>query len=76
MYYGDIFKVKIGVNIVLNEDEFMFFFDIEVIVNIVQDFFGVYVGVEGSLRKNSFWEFNDYNFFIELWIDVCNISYY
>ncbi|NRB49321.1 MAG: hypothetical protein HRU41_16710 [Saprospiraceae bacterium] len=75
-YHGDIFKVKIGANIASHEDEFTFFPDLEATANIAQDLFGVYVGAEGSLRKNTFRELNDYNPFIESRIDVRNTSYY
>lgn len=75
-YHADIFKVKIGANIASNNDEFTFYPDLEATANIAQDLFGVYVGANGSLRKNSFRNLNDYNPFIESRIDVRNTSYY
>lgn len=75
-YHADIFKVKIGANIASHEDEFTFFPDIEATANIAQDLFGVYVGAEGSLEKNTFRALNDYNPFIESRIQVRNTTYY
>ncbi len=75
-YHADRFKVKLGVNIASNEDEFSFFPDIQADVNILEGLLAAYVGAGGSLHKNSFRNLSDYNPYILSRVDIKNSRYY
>ncbi|GJM33289.1 MAG: hypothetical protein DHS20C18_22900 [Saprospiraceae bacterium] len=75
-YHGDRFKVKLGLNLASNEDEFSFFPDIEASANVIEGILGVYAGATGNLQKNSFRNLSDYNPFIQSRVEVKNTKYY
>lgn len=63
-YHGDAFQVKIGGNLVSNDDNFSLFPNIEASANIVTGLLTAYVGIDGSLTKNNFRKLAEYNPFI------------
>lgn len=63
-YHGDAFQVKIGGNLVSNDDDFFLFPNVEASANIVTGIVTAYVGVDGSLTKNNFRRLTEYNPFI------------
>lgn len=75
-YHSDKFQAKVGVNLASNKDEFSFFPDLEVSVNILEKVLTAFAGVEGSLYKNTYQNLTNYNPFIVPRIDLRNTSYY
>lgn len=63
-YHADRFKVKVGANIVSNNDEFELFPNAEVVINVTGNELAVYAGVDGNLQKNTFRSLSTYNPFI------------
>ncbi|MEM1323000.1 MAG: hypothetical protein AAGG75_22230 [Bacteroidota bacterium] len=74
--HGDLFKLKLGVNIAAHDDEFNFFPDIQASANIVGNQLAAFAGAEGSLRKNSFRALSDYNPFIISRVQLRNTNYH
>lgn len=74
-YHGDIFRAKVGGNIASSNDEFFFFPDVEVAVNVIENILSAFAGVEGTLHKNNFRNLSDYNPFITSRPDIRNTSY-
>lgn len=60
-YHGDIFKAKLGINLVSHKDDFTFFPDAEVSVNVAGSQLGAFIGANGDLQKNTFQSLSDYN---------------
>lgn len=63
-YHGDVFKAKIGLNLVANNDDFSFFPDIEAIVNLTGSELAVFGGATGDLQKNTYRSLSDYNNYV------------
>lgn len=63
-YHADAFKLKVGGNLVSNNDEFDIFPDAEVVINVTGNELAVYAGVEGNLQKNTFRTMSTYNPYI------------
>ena len=51
---GDIFRIKIGTNLIATEDEFAFLPDLEANINITGNSLGLYAGWNGDVRKNTY----------------------
>ncbi|MFT4972471.1 MAG: hypothetical protein ACI9JY_001675, partial [Saprospiraceae bacterium] len=60
-FHGDRFSAKVGANLVNSDDEFRFYPDAEVAVNIIRSDLSVFVGAKGDLQKNTFKSLSDYN---------------
>jgi hypothetical protein len=71
-YHGDAFQVKIGGNLVSNDDNFSFFPNLEASANVVDGVLTAFVGVNGSLAKNNFRNLVAYNPFILTRLTVQN----
>lgn len=69
-YHGDAFQVKLGANIISNNDNFSFLPDIEASANIIEGIVTAYVGIDGSLQKNNLRNLTDYNPFIRTRIEL------
>ena len=63
-FHADVFKVKVGANLISSDDEFEIFPDIEAVLNLTGNELAFYVGVEGDLRKNTLRTLSDYNPYI------------
>jgi hypothetical protein len=74
-YHGDNFQVKVGVNLASHEDEFSFFPDVEVSVNVLENVLTAFAGIEGTLYKNNFQNLSNYNPFILPRLELRNTSY-
>ncbi len=75
-WHADAFRVKIGGNIVANEDQFQFFPDAEVAVNVVGNKLAAFAGAEGGFNKNTFRTLSDYNpFMVSRGFEIRNSSY-
>jgi len=78
-WHQDRFKVKLGVNVSTNNDNFFFFPDIEANATIIEGIVTAFIGADGSLYKNTFKNLSDYNPFIESFVDIKNsrnLQYY
>lgn len=64
-FHGNAFQVKIGANIISENDNFSFFPDIEASANIIEGIVTAYVGIDGSVHKNNLRNLTDYNPFIQ-----------
>jgi hypothetical protein len=71
-YHNESVKVKIGGNVVSNDDEFSLFPDIQATVNVLGSSLAAYAGAEGTLQKNTFRSLSDYNPFISSRIQIAN----
>lgn len=74
-FSGDAFRVKLGVNIVSNDDDFSFFPDLELSARVLGPVLGAFAGAEGSLYKNTFRNLSDYNPFVSSRIRIRNTRY-
>lgn len=74
-WHQDRFKVKLGVNIATNEDNFSFFPDVEANATIVEGIVTAFIGANGELYKNNFKHLSDYNPFIESKVNIKNSKY-
>lgn len=63
-FVRDRFRAKVGVNMVLSNDEFNLFPDVSSYYSIIGNRLGAFAGVTGSLRKNTFRTLTDYNPFL------------
>ena len=63
-YVNDYFRVKVGANIITNNDEYSTFPSIEATVPILGSRFTAFVGADGSLQKNTLKTLTDYNPFL------------
>ena len=77
-FVGDIFKVRAGVNIVSSDDEFYFFPDAEVLVNVIGSTLSAFAGADGTLEKQDFRTLTEYNPFLQSRIQLTNnkVQYY
>ncbi len=75
-YHGDLFKIKVGFNLAVNNDNFNFFPDIEATATLVEGALDAFVGATGSLQKNTLRTLSDYNPFILTRLRVRNSKYY
>lgn len=74
-FHGDIFKLKLGVNIASHRDQFSFFPDVEASVNVLGNRLMAFAGAEGTLLKNNFAALSAYNPFIVSRFRLRNTSY-
>ena len=63
-FHGDLFKLKVGVNLAANEDNFTFFPDVEGSFNIAGNKLAAFAGAQGTFHKNNFKNLSDYNPFM------------
>ncbi len=75
-YHSDAFQARIGLNLASHQDEFTFFPDVEVTVNVLEKVLTAFAGVEGSLHKNNYQNLTNYNPFIVPRPELRNTSYY
>jgi len=75
-YHTDAFQAKVGVNIASHQDDFSFFPDVEVTVNVLENVLTAFAGVEGSLYKNNYQNLTNYNPFIVPRPELRNTSYF
>jgi hypothetical protein len=71
-FHGDIFKVKLGLNLVSYKDEFYPMPDIEATLNLAGNSFALYGGWRGDFIKNSFRNLSAYNPYVASAIKVGN----
>ena len=76
VYHSDAFQAKVGVNLASHQDQFSFFPDVEVTVNVLDNVLTAFAGVEGSLSKNSYQNLTNYNPFIVPRPELRNTSFY
>lgn len=65
-FHHEIFKLKIGANIVSHRDEFTVFPDAELGLRIIGDGVQLFAGATGDLRKNTFRTMSAYNPFVDI----------
>lgn len=63
-FHGEVFKVKLGLNLASHDDNYYFLPDIEASANILGSQLAAFVGAKGDLHKNSFKNLAAYNPFI------------
>lgn len=63
-FHHDYFRVRIGGNLVSNNDEYQIFPDIEATVPILGSRMTAFLGVEGSVQKNTLRTLSTYNPFL------------
>lgn len=74
-FHGDLFKAKIGANVVSHDDDFFVFPDAEISVNVANNFIIPFIGATGTLRKNTMRSLTDYNPFVNTRLDVANTQF-
>ena len=78
-FHADRFSAKGGLNLVNFDDNFYFYPDVEVAVNITGSELSVFIGAEGDLQKNTFQSLSDYNPYVVSrapGMTIKNTSYY
>ncbi len=75
-YHGDIYRVKLGMNLVAHEDEYHFFPDVEASLNLFEGLIVAFAGAEGSLQKNTMRSLSTYNPYITSRLQLENTDYY
>ena len=77
-FHGDIFRVKLGVNMAFSDSLFYIFPDIEAAVNVVGNKLAIYAGASGDLQKNTMRSLKTVNPFIHTddKLQIANTSYY
>lgn len=77
-FHGRGFKIKAGVNLASHNDQFFFFPDAEVAVNIVGNRLAAFAGAKGDLQKNNLRSLSDFNPFVATFnrIQLQNTNYY
>ncbi|MBP7274513.1 MAG: hypothetical protein KA974_11780, partial [Saprospiraceae bacterium] len=60
-YRNDIFKIKAGINLVSQQDEFNIFPDISTSINVFGTKFTIFGGWEGGVQKNTFRQMTTFN---------------
>lgn len=63
-FHGEFFSIKAGLNLASHQDEFYFFPDAEVSVNLVGNNLSAFAGAGGDLYKNNLNSLSDYNPFV------------
>lgn len=71
-YVGNGFKIRGGVNLVSSDDEFIFFPDAEVLVNVIGSTLSAFAGLDGSLQKQNFRNLTEYNPYLKSNIELTN----
>ena len=74
-FHGEIFKVKVGVNVVNHDDVFRFYPNVEASANVVGNQLTAYAGAGGDLYKNNFKNLSDYNPFMVSRFNPKNTDY-
>ncbi len=75
-FHQDIWRLKVGVNLANNDDEFFFFPDVEFMVQLGTSVLSLFGGADGTLQKNDFRALTAYNPFINSEVDIRNSRYY
>lgn len=78
-FHGDRFSVKVGANLASHDNDFRFYPDAEVAVNVTGSELTVFVGAKGDLQKNTFKTLSDYNPYVVSrapGMTIENTSYY
>ncbi|MBI1225444.1 MAG: hypothetical protein GC192_09435 [Bacteroidetes bacterium] len=63
-FHGSAIKIKAGANLISNNDEYLPFPDVEVVVNLTGNELAFYTGLEGGFEKNTFRSIATYNPYI------------
>ncbi len=71
-FHGDVFRIKVGINIASNDDNFFFFPDAEAEYEILGNNLAVFAGAGGGLQKNNFLYLSTYNPYINNRLDIRN----
>ncbi|MCB0635515.1 MAG: hypothetical protein KDC54_02800, partial [Lewinella sp.] len=74
-YHGDMFQVKVGLNLTSNNDKYSIFPDIEASANIIEGVVTAFVGATGNLRKNNLRSLSEYNPFIRTRVRIRNTRF-
>lgn len=69
------YRLKIGVNLTSQDDDFDVFPDISLNAPIIDGLLSAFVGAEGSLQKNTLRSLSDYNPWIETRLRIRNSEY-
>lgn len=75
LHLSDVMKVKLGVNITSNEDNFNFFPDLEVSAVVVPGVVTAFLGADGTIQRNSLRTLAEYNPWIKPRIRIRNSEY-
>lgn len=75
-YHADRFRVKLGLNLASNDDNFTFFPDLELTAVIAESVFNAYAGASGTLQKNNYRNMTDYNPFLTSPLRIANSLFY
>lgn len=75
-YHTDAFQARVGVNLTAHEDNFNFFPDVELAVNVLDKVLTAFAGAEGSLYKNNYQNLSNYNPFVATRPELRNTSYF
>lgn len=75
-YHADRFKIKLGTNIASHKDEFFFFPDVELNVNVLGSALAAFAGAGGNLNKNSYRSLANYNPYITDDVTIQNTREY
>ncbi|NND04781.1 MAG: hypothetical protein HKN87_00255 [Saprospiraceae bacterium] len=70
-------RIKFGARLETSNEEYFFYPDVEVLLNVVGNNLSIFFGADGELRKNTFRMLSDYNpFLVSELSDLRNSSYY
>lgn len=72
---GDIYKIRVGTNLIATNDEFKVLPDLEAMVNIAGNAFGAYAGWYGDVRKNTYRSLMEQNPFLVENISLSNSAF-
>lgn len=75
-YHGGPLRLKGGINLVSEGDDFKFYPDVEATLNISGSQFLVFGGVTGTIKKNTYRSLSDYNPFISSKQLIRNTDYF
>ncbi|MBT8221410.1 MAG: hypothetical protein KJP00_16400 [Bacteroidia bacterium] len=74
-FHGGAVRIKAGINLVSQDDDFKFYPDVEGTINVSGSQFLVFGGVEGSLIKNTYRNLTTYNPFLVSQLRIQNTEY-
>ncbi len=74
-FSGDVFRIRAGVNLVATNDEFKVLPDLEAMVSVAGNAFGVYAGWYGDVQKNTYRSLMQQNPFIVQDVTLTNSAY-
>ena len=75
-FHGGPVRIKAGINLVGQDDDFKFYPDIEATLNVSGSQFLVFGGVTGTIKKNTYRSLTDYNPFIVSQLKIQNTDYF